>query len=188
MTWTDGALYINKNDIIFQQNDLKRTLPHNYIDSLFDDLNENINDYELCEIIKPMQKRKAHVTFPALWEDGNAISPDDIYELISHVKKVYDKISHIDFWEESYDVGVMSNGNIIQVIFHSIECQTVFDMESLWDDISNEFTSYHTERLWGLRISYEMDISIKWYLYCQGKMKSWRSVKSFEDSLIGIYT
>jgi len=108
--------------------------------------------------------------------------------LISHVKKVYDKISHIDFWEESYDVGVMSNGNIIQVIFHSIECQTVFDMESLWDDISNEFTSYHTERLWGLRISYEMDISIKWYLYCQGKMKSWRSVKSFEDSLIGIYT
>jgi len=54
MTWTDGALYINKNDIIFQQNELKRTLPHNYIDSLFDDLNENINDYELCEIIKPM--------------------------------------------------------------------------------------------------------------------------------------
>ena len=61
MTWTSGPLYIDKNDIVFKQNELRRTLPSNYLDSLFDDLNKNINDYNLCEVIKPFQKRKAHL-------------------------------------------------------------------------------------------------------------------------------
>ena len=42
MTWTSGPLYIDKNDIVFKQNELRRTLPSNYLDSLFDDLNKNI--------------------------------------------------------------------------------------------------------------------------------------------------
>jgi len=188
MTWTSGPLYIDKNDIVFKQNELRRTLPSNYLDSLFDDLNKNINDYNLCEVIKPFQKRKAHLSFRTLWENGTAISPDDIFELISHIKKAYDKVSSKDFWEESYDVGVMSNGEIIQLIFHAIECETVFDMESLWDDISNGFTSFHANRLWNLRISYEIDISVEWYLYKQGNMNSWKSVNSFEDSLVGVYS
>ena len=61
-------------------------------------------------------------------------------------------------------------------------------MESLWDDISNEFTSFHANRLWNLRISYEIDISVEWYLYKQGNMNSWKSVNSFEDSLVGVYS
>tara|TARA_X000000950_G_C13740566_1_gene588302 strand:+ start:428 stop:1003 length:576 start_codon:yes stop_codon:yes gene_type:complete len=191
MAWTYDSLYINTNDIIFslfEENNVikRRTLNIDDTTHLFKEFDDTKEDYKLNEHLKPFHKRKAYLLFHSFWENKKAIEPEYIYDLINVIKEIYDKIVKENFWEESYDVGIMANENNIQIIFHCIYFDNVYDMESLWDDIEEKLPNKY-KNIWNRRKSYELDVSLNWSLLNQNNMKIWKSISCFEDSFIGIY-
>ena len=184
--WEKGNIYIKPNQfilsMIFNGVRWRKSVPIHDLDILYTTLDsDNVKDMHLSESLKPMQRRKLHMCF-----NKNSVNLEELKYLVRDIKKCYDILFTNQSWEISYDVGIMENEYWYQIVFHVIDCNNVYEMESLIEDIC-DISTETSQTLIQNRISFEIDISVDWALKNQYGMNLIQGCSSSEDWFIGIY-